>query len=62
MTLIEFKEELSKHDWFYMMSESPLKYEEGRANHNRLLKIASNSPELTKEFMKQKEIKYETYK
>jgi len=40
ITLTQYEEMLQKHDWYYMMSESPSVYENGSRNLEEILRIS----------------------
>ena len=46
MSKEEFINELNKHDWYYIMSDDPVIYDNGRFNNNRLLNLSKDNVEL----------------
>lgn len=45
MTLQEFYDACSRHDWWHEMSDDNSKFEAGAARHRRLESISRQSPE-----------------
>lgn len=43
MSVLEFYDELAKHDWHYEMTDDPSVWRKGSVNHKRLLGIAKKS-------------------
>lgn len=42
MTILEYYEELKKHDWYYSFSDDMSKYHQGEIERKRLLRIADH--------------------
>lgn len=51
-----YEKALKSHDWYYYMSKDPSIFEAGRFNHNRLIRLTSQSEEHRKLFNKYREL------
>lgn len=58
MKIEDYKKELENHDWFYGMSEDSNVYKRGQYAYNKLLELASISPQHTILFNEMKDFKY----